>query len=330
VNVDRQTGRQVDDLLAPLRDRPADAADLRPDSGELRERVVAGMMRAGSVASEPRGWMPGRIGIFAVAATCALILGVVRWAGNPQVSSDRELAVLSLVGDVTWRGVKAMPLAAGQSATIDAAGDVVTAASGEARLRAATGVEIDVATDTHVGLDELRGRRASVRLYAGKVHCRVPRLAASDTFSVVTRDVHVVVHGTAFSVETSRQGMTSVRVDEGVVVVHHPGGDVTLAASQAWTNEPAAEPPRAATTSTVAPAPPRRLRVSPPPRGTLNKETRLLRSGLAAERSGDLTRARASFDQLLTRFPHSPLAPDAREALARVQLHQRAQQRAAP
>jgi hypothetical protein len=257
----------------------------------------------------------------------------VRWARNAPVSSDRELAVLSLVGDVTLRGAKATPLGAGQSATIDASGDVVTAPSGEARLRAATGVEIDVATDTHVGLDELRGRQASVRLYAGRVHCRVPHLAASDTFSVVTRDVHVVVRGTAFSVETSRQGTTSVHVDEGVAVVHHPGGDVTLAASQSWTNQQAAEPPRASAASTVVPAPPaQRLRASPPPpRGTLNKETRLLRSGLAAERSGDLTKARASFDHLLTRFPRSPLAPDAREALARVQSQQRAeQQRAAP
>jgi hypothetical protein len=288
---------------------------------------VANAGSVGSVGSRPR-WMPRWIGLFAVAATCALVLGVVRWARTPLLSSDREVAVLSLGGEVTWRGAQAMPLAPGQSATIEAAGDVVTASSGEARLRAATGVEIDVAADTQLGLDELRGRRASVHLYAGKVRCRVPHLAPTDTFSVVTRDVHVVVRGTAFSVETSRAGTTSVRVDDGVAVVHHPGGDVTLAASQSWTNEHSAEPSRASTASTVVPAPPpRTLRASPPPpRGTLNKETRLLRSGLAAERSGDLTRATASYDQLLAHFPHSPLAPDARAALARVQ----AQQRAAP
>lgn len=316
-------GRHVPDLLAPLRDDLDDAKELRPID---RERVVARMMSVGGRA-RPRGWMPYRFAPLAVAAAFALIFGVVRWARTPPVSSGRELALLSLAGEVTWRGTRAQPLAPGQSGAIEAAGDLVTASSGEARLRSTSGVEIDVQTDTHVGLDGLRGRGASVHLFAGKVRCRVPRLAPSDTFSVVTRDVHVVVHGTAFSVETTREGMTRVHVDEGVVVVRHRDGDVTLAASQSWTNQPASEPPRASAPSVAPAPPPRRLRAAaPPPRGTLNKETRLLRSGLAAERSGDLSGATAAFDLLLTRFPHSPLVLDAREALARV----RSQQRAAP
>jgi TolA-binding protein len=70
------------------------------------------------------------------------------------------------------------------------------------------------------------------------------------------------------------------------------------------------------------PAPKGQNRRSPdkpgPIAGTLDEETRLLRSGLAAERSGDLAGAAASFEQLLSRHPQSPLAPEARAALARV------------
>jgi hypothetical protein len=210
---------------------------------------------------------------------------------------------------------------------------VITASSGEARVRAPSGAELDLATDTHVGLDELKGPSASLRLFAGKVRCRVPHLRSNEAFSVVTSDVRVVVHGTIFSVETSPEGTISVRVEEGVVVVQHPAGEVRLTASQSWNNRPTEPPPPApqpiAKEGQEPPArpslsaPPRKSGDAPP-RGTLDEETRLLRSGLAAERRGDLTRAAASFDQLLARFPQSPLAPDARAALARVRSHQRA------
>jgi TolA-binding protein len=63
----------------------------------------------------------------------------------------------------------------------------------------------------------------------------------------------------------------------------------------------------------------RRAPESPgPSQGTLDEETRLLRSGLAAERNGDLGGAAAAFEQLLSRYPQSPLVPDARTALRRV------------
>jgi len=57
---------------------------------------------------------------------------------------------------------------------------------------------------------------------------------------------------------------------------------------------------------------------SPLKPGTLDEENRLFQSGLAAERGGDERAAAESFELLLSRNPRSPLAADARAALARV------------
>jgi outer membrane protein assembly factor BamD (BamD/ComL family) len=48
-------------------------------------------------------------------------------------------------------------------------------------------------------------------------------------------------------------------------------------------------------------------------------ESQLLRQGLAAERQGRTADAISALSQLVTEYPHSPLAPDARAALARIQ-----------
>ena len=52
---------------------------------------------------------------------------------------------------------------------------------------------------------------------------------------------------------------------------------------------------------------------------TLAEESELLRRGLVAERQGRSAEAAAILRELLTRFPRSPLAADAGEALARVE-----------
>ena len=320
--------RRVDDLLAPLRDELPDANDAAPID---RERVVARMMSAAKATPPARTTL--WVAALAVAAAFAVGFGAMRWLRKPG-PSDQAVAINAVAGEVTWRGAGAMALKPGESATVETGGHVTTASAGEAHLKAASGVEFDVYDRTDVGLDELRGASSSLRLFEGRVRCKVPHLAPSATFSVVTSDVRVVVHGTVFSVEASREGIVTVRVDEGVVSVHYATGDVTLTASQSWSNQRAPEPatpvlqpvakdPREASPKTLLSSPRKTGEPSASPSGTLDEETRLLRSGLAAERSGDLTGAAASFNQLLTRFPQSPLAPDARAALVRVRSHQR-------
>jgi TolA-binding protein len=58
------------------------------------------------------------------------------------------------------------------------------------------------------------------------------------------------------------------------------------------------------------------------PTATLEEEAQLLRDGLAAERQGRAADAAAAFNELISRYPRSPLAPDGRQALARVRARQ--------
>jgi TolA-binding protein len=52
--------------------------------------------------------------------------------------------------------------------------------------------------------------------------------------------------------------------------------------------------------------------------GTLDDATSLLQLGIAKERKGDLRGAATAFESLLSKYPESPLAHDARAALSRV------------
>ena len=54
------------------------------------------------------------------------------------------------------------------------------------------------------------------------------------------------------------------------------------------------------------------------PSGTLAEETALLSSALAAERTGQREKAAAALERLLSRYPESPLAPEARAVRSRV------------
>jgi hypothetical protein len=53
------------------------------------------------------------------------------------------------------------------------------------------------------------------------------------------------------------------------------------------------------------------------PRGTLDQENLLLSRGVAAERTGRCGEARQVLGELLSRYPGSPLAPEARAGLSR-------------
>jgi hypothetical protein len=271
-----------------------------------------------------------RLITLAVAAGFAVLVGATALRMH---SANPSVDITAVSGDVTLHGPTTETLSAGGSRHIMPLGDLTTASMSTARVRTESGLELDVFQNTKVTLDDLRMPAKALRLGSGAIRCRVPHLAPKETFSVVTPDATVVVRGTIFSVEVRLDGPTSqttVRVSEGAVVVRHAGGESEVRASQSWSNVLAPEGPQLEPLSPsdgptiekpqkAPPHPTRRAPESPGPSpGTLDQETSLLRSGLAAERSGDLAGAAASFEQLLARYPQSPLAPDARAALRRV------------
>jgi hypothetical protein len=224
--------------------------------------------------------------------------------------------------------------------------EVTTDQNGRGEIVLSDGVAIALEARTHVHLPDVVASSAlaqaseQVGLDAGSVFVRVPPLPHGHTFAVRTPDTTVTVHGTAFAVEVipAAQGTagTRVRVSSGVVSVAAAGREVYLTAGMEWSSaspEPAShaavgEPPREALVAapgTLA-QPAGAARAAAPHRGraqartaaahdesasTLGEENRLLASAIAAAKGGNYGDAVDTLDDLLRRFPTSPLAPEA-------------------
>jgi ferric-dicitrate binding protein FerR (iron transport regulator) len=171
----------------------------------------------------------------------------------------------------------------------------------------------------------------------------------------VTPDALVVVHGTRFAVEVQpdEDGAphTCVRVTEGKVAVHGktpepvfllPGeqfGCSTTVADLPLEESEASEPaeaavdaptdlPQSASNKRSRPSVDRRRPVAPAGlhpsagQGTLAKETALLQAAVGAEQRGDTATARSKLNELLGKYPKSPLREDARLMLRRLSARQ--------
>jgi TolA-binding protein len=115
------------------------------------------------------------------------------------------------------------------------------------------------------------------------------------------------------------------------VLVRFAAGQVRVQAPGSWSS---AEVPAQTVASALPPEPalsaPAPVASTPTPKAvhaagnampaaTLAQEAQLLRQGLAAERQGHSAEAVSALSELLQKYPHSPLAPDARAALTRVE-----------
>jgi hypothetical protein len=221
-------------------------------------------------------------------------------------------------------------LGVGQLTRLSPEGTLETSKNAEARIKTSLGLEIELLENTKVALGELGATSgsSSLRLARGRVRCVIPH-QPGRTFSVVTSTARVVDVGTIFtvSVEQTEAGpQTVVHVEEGEVLVQHAGGQSRLGASQSWTSatessKSVAEPVTTSAEAAVAepqPAPSARLSPLKRRRETLAAETELLRSGLASEQKGELQAAAKAFETLVSRYPESQLAPDAKAGRARV------------
>jgi ferric-dicitrate binding protein FerR (iron transport regulator) len=306
------TDPRVKDLLSPLADEVEVPSRVQVD----RDKVIARMVE---VSLSPEERFPARwrwAGALALAAGVAL----AAWGGSRFFAGSSAANSLPGVEVVALRG---------QLARVSPEGTLETSAGAEARIKA-KGLELDLLENTKVSLAELGAASTSsaVRLDRGRVRCVIPH-QLGRTFSVVTSDTRVIDVGTIFSVsvEPSSTGpKTVVNVEEGEVLIEHLGVQSRLTASQSWSS-PQAEaklaPPVAAAEPEVAEEPPRaaaprRDVTAKRHRETLDVETKLLRGGLAKEQKGDLRGALSAFESLVSRYPDSPLAPDAKAALSRV------------
>ncbi|HET7544129.1 MAG TPA: FecR domain-containing protein [Polyangiaceae bacterium] len=327
---------EVRRLLAPLRDRPVSVDPER--LAARRARVVPTLQREvrGLVLARISG-KRRRVGYLALAlAAAAGALFLVQRSGR-SVGSPPAITFVGSVGPATARASDNLrTLRAGENLLGDP-GEIASAADGSAELTTSSGVALDLGAATRVSLAGLVGAAAhnQVELRQGQLTCSVPHLQEGERFSVQTPDARVVVHGTVFSVRVdssrARGSETCVEVTDGVVIVQHAAGELALNRGDRWGCDASAASRSAplAASSTPEPAVPResewegrhpspRSSSRPQPRGTLGEERALLQEALAAERTGQPERAQSLLNQLLTRYPGSALAGEARRASLRI------------
>jgi hypothetical protein len=327
-------GSEVRRLLSVLRERPH---SVDPERTEARKaRALPALQAHVKHVAESRARSRRRrfFALAAAAAVFAFVLGV----GITRYQDTREArpgAILAVNGHLVHFSEGAgHPVSAGDRLTLPIAGELRADPGVPATLETAEGLEMRLEGGSRLALGGMSGRgtERSVQLEEGQIRCAVPKLTNGAHFAVVTPNARVVVHGTRFSVRVDSPSAgvtrTCVRVSEGVVAVHHSAGDATLRAGEEWGCRPEArEAPRSdavVSRATAGPLPrvARRAPVRQAPNdraeGTLAEETTLLQSALAAERKGQRAAATTALMRLLSRYPDSPLAPEARTVLERV------------
>lgn len=330
-------------------------ADAEPSAGldadgEARLRAWLRLRVAGLPAERRRRqWRRLSTRTAAVAAAAAGVALFLRPGvePTPQPSASNETTWQVQLGQgaaLTWVDPDGHSHRLHRAAAVRAPDRMETDPDSSAELTTPDGVRLHLSPGTRVKTPTRRAgdARAEVALEHGWIDVSVPYLGAHRSFAVRTPDREVIVHGTRFRVRVL-ETRTCVRVSEGKVEVRerNPKGASAnstparfLGPGESVGCEGAAPPrpaaprrtPRRVTRSSArrpnglnrigAPEPPR---PEPPPPGTLAEQNRLLSRALAAERKGQLDAARQAFRELLQQYPDSPLVPDARRGLGRIQ-----------
>jgi hypothetical protein len=278
-----------------------------------------------------------RLGRIAMAAGVVLALGYGAWSlssgsadegASASASHPAELRVLAVAGRVFVADAAAHQTAVTALAPLASDGALRTETDGAVTLERHDGLRVELSESTSLAKLAALTEENRVVLSAGSVRCAVPPQPLGTTFEVDTPDTRVVVHGTVFRVTVTDDDPpeTLVRVEEGVVSVHHASQEVVLHAGDSWSSHEPALPSQGREVSEEAPemsAPSkttsnaaRRIQATPSPAskphplappdekpGTLAHEAELLSQGLRAERRGDLDAAQAAFERLLREYP---------------------------
>lgn len=254
----------------------------------------------------------------------------------------RGLLLKQVTGKVIATHPDGADFVLGQGMALREGDQISTTAEAYASLELETGIRVDLASATT--LESVYGNGLVLRV--GRVDVNVPKVPGVTPRLVVnTPNSQVVVRGTIFSVEVDGSGssvQTAVGVTRGSVSVFHAGQERLIDAGKLWSSEAPsetatlfAEEVETGKDSTGAatenaepvertPARPAARRKSvprategsgpgpgPTPTSNLSQQNRVFERGLRARDQGDDRRAAYWFDQLLRRYPNSPLAESA-------------------
>jgi hypothetical protein len=235
------------------------------------------------------------------------------------------------------RGGKPTSLERGHARALATGDVIVSPAEAFGTLSLSRTPRLDVASSTRVVLDDVRDPASRLRVDQGHIGVRVDGVHDGVPKLVVdTPDASIVVVGTVFTVDVSArdaagEGFTLVAVMRGTVAVMRDGVEVArVVAGQTWSSRTedeskvrsvAAPAPETAAERLEAPrrtagrsAPPREgeFEGRPPLVGTLGVENALYQQAIDARNSGEDATMIRHLNELLARFPESPLAEQAR------------------
>lgn len=334
-----------------MTDRPSSPEILREwarvpipvEESELEEarraRIVSGVARAIRESAAERARARRKRAFFTVlaaAAAIALLVGGL-WGPLRGAPSGNGVATLSTAsaGVLVTRDGKPLVTTANAEQPLLLGDSVSTVADARARFVLASGVEVDLGGGSRAWVSEVGRDGEVVKLDIGAVHVHAPPLGQRH-FAVSTPNARVVVHGTRFSVEVDDDGSgdveTRVRVTEGKVGVEYEGHELFLTPGQSWSSRPtraavekpvAGEPaaPAAPAVNATPPLPATGPHAAVPAKPAASGETtasalaaqnKLYATALAARDRGDDRASLGYLNQLLARYPSSPLAPEAR------------------
>lgn len=219
------------------------------------------------------------------------------------------------------------------------AGDRITARGGNHALLAfSTGTELSVEDGGDMSIVE-GGRHQIFALTGGELRARVAKLVADERFVVRTPDAEIEVRGTSFSVALAPSdpacgngSVTRVAVEEGVVVIRHPGPtpgariETRVAKGEEWPvgcdlSFERADTDTSADPSVVVPNAPGARRPHPRQRASassLAEQNDLFAEALAFKNAGQHATAVAAFERFTAKYPSSNLAENA--AVERMKL----------
>jgi hypothetical protein len=267
-----------------------------------------------------------------VGGACAVLL-IARSSDVPVAAGVDGAGLRLVAGHASWRaGTLLAPVGQGW---LELPSDalLVTDTREPAELQLSSETAVNVAPSSEVGLSRRRsgaGFEERVRLRAGSVALRVPKLGERGKVSVETGDALVEVHGTQFSVRVVPRPplapFTEVDVREGRVLVRSGSNSRLLGAGEHWssgaaapqhepTPEPAPGPVAAAEPARPAPEPPARRTKAERravPASELAAQNRLLESAELAQKSAMPGLALQRLETLIARYPDAELAHNAR------------------
>jgi hypothetical protein len=322
-----------------LAEEPLPGVELNDSKRAQAIDVIAQALVAKTRRRARRVWLSG----FASVAAAGLLgyAGIRQFAASgPARSAEAVSAVVRPTGsgsailDQAGKQALLSPLSLQQGAHLVAGG------AGGASVRLSTGTELAVEHDTNLEFENA-GPVERFFLSQGVLQAKVAKLRAGQRFVVRTPDAEVEVRGTAFRVSIvepdancANGARTRVSVSEGIVEVRGAGASTYIHPGETW---PAGCTPNTAVATDSAhpsaatlasqPAPPkqsdRTVSVTPERDATepsqrpakeassIAQQNELFAEATAARQQGDSARAVSSFEQLIARYPGSPLAESA-------------------